>query len=147
MTGKERINAALAFRDFDRIPIERDDCTSVPFEYPGWFRGGGPGKAGNYLDGWGCRWEVLEPGVCGEVKGHPLGDDWKGLETFRPPYGILEKADLSKVEQACEEQKDTFITVQWEPPMNVPEVNKEAEFDEWNKISNELKMGEPNETG
>jgi hypothetical protein len=117
MTGKERIIAALTFKDFDRIPVEREDCAGVPFAYPGWFQNGGPGKVGNYLDGWGCRWEVMEPGVCGEVKGHPLGDDWKGLETFRPPWDILKKADLSGVEKACEAQKDKFLTVQWEPPM------------------------------
>jgi uroporphyrinogen decarboxylase len=116
MTGKERIIAALTFKDFDRVPIEREDCISPPFEYPGWYQGV-TYRIGRYTDGWGCVWEALEDGVCGEVKGHPLGDDWKGLDTFRPPWEILKKADLSKVEAACDEQRDKFIMAAWEPPM------------------------------
>ena len=117
MTSKERVIAALEFRDFDQVPIEKDDCVDVPYEYPGWFKGEMRYKGGSYYDGWGCRWDALESGVCGEVKGHPLGEDWKGFDTFRPPYHILKNADLSGVERACEEQKDKFILVAWEPPM------------------------------
>jgi hypothetical protein len=117
MTSKERVLAALTFKDFDQVPIEIHDCAAPPFTYPDWFKGGRPNTVGRYTDGWGCEWEVLQPGVCGEVKRHPLGNDWDGLDTFRPPYDILKRADLSKVEKACEELRDTFITVQWEPPM------------------------------
>jgi hypothetical protein len=117
MNSKERVIAALTFNDFDRVPIEKDDCTSVPFVYPNWFTGGRPGEVGSYIDGWGCRWEVLQPGVVGEVKGHPLGDDWKGLDSFKPPYKTLKSVDMSKVEKSCELQREKFIEVFWEPAM------------------------------
>jgi hypothetical protein len=116
MTGKERVMAALTFKDFDQIPIERKDCTGVPYTYPGWYKGE-RNVIGSYTDGWGCEWEALEPGVCGEVKKHPLGNNWESFDKFKPPYDILKKADFSKVEKACEDQKDKFISVQWEPPM------------------------------
>ena len=50
MTGKERIIAALEFKDFDRVPVEKDDCAGVPYEYPGWFRGEGRYQGGTYYD-------------------------------------------------------------------------------------------------
>jgi len=117
MTSKERVIAALRFRDFDRIPIEKIDCTATPYTYPGWFRDGIPFEVGRYTDAWGCVWEVLEPGVCGEVKGHPLGNDWQGLDTLKPPYETLKKVDISHTAAFCEENRDKFIINQWEPAM------------------------------
>lgn len=116
MTGKERIKRALTFRDFDIVPIEARDAMGAPFEYGEWYKGGMPNVVGKYTDGWGCVWEVLQPGVCGEVKEHPLAD-WRKLDTFRPPYHILERADLSMVNRACEENADKFMINQWEPSM------------------------------
>lgn len=116
MTGKQRIINALTFKEFDMVPIEARDSTGTPYVYPNWFTGGGPGIVGKYTDGWGCGWEVLEEGVCGEVKFHPLAD-WKNLDTFRPPYHILNHVDISQVNIFCEENQDKFIINQWEPPM------------------------------
>ena len=116
MTGKQRIINALTFQDFDRVPIEALDAAGTPYVYPDWFTGGKPGVIGRYKDGWGCVWEVLEEGVCGEVKVHPLAD-WSALKTFRPPYDILKRADFSQVNRSCEEQKDNFIINEWEPAM------------------------------
>jgi uroporphyrinogen decarboxylase len=36
------------------------------------------------LDDWGCIWRNLQPGLLGQVVGHPLAD-WKAFETFQPP--------------------------------------------------------------
>ncbi|MDR0473940.1 MAG: hypothetical protein LBH43_09770 [Treponema sp.] len=116
MTSKERVIAALRFDDFDRIPIEKIDCTGTPYTYPGWF-GGNRSEVGRYTDGWGCVWEVLEPGVCGEVKSHPLENDWQGLDKFKPPYDILKKMDYSQTDTFCENNRDKFIINQWEPAM------------------------------
>lgn len=120
MTGKQRIINALTFQDFDIVPIEARDSTGTPYVYPGWFTGGYPNKRGRYTDGWGCVWEALEDGVCGEVKYHPLAEEnggWSKLDSFRPPYHILGKADLSQVNKACEQNRDKFIINEWEPPM------------------------------
>lgn len=120
MTGKQRIINALTFKDFDIVPIEARDATGTPYVYPNWFTGGKPNQIGKYSDGWGCIWEVLEEGVCGEVKHHPLaGDDgdWSKLDSFKPPYHILDNVDMSKVNESCEINKDKFILNQWEPSM------------------------------
>jgi len=118
MTSRERVIAALRFDDFDRIPIEKDDCIAAPCTYPGWYRNETPyGSGRRYTDAWGCVWEALEPEVCGEVKGHPLGNDWQGLDTFRPPYEILRKADFSEIAAFCDKNRDKFIINQWEPAM------------------------------
>jgi uroporphyrinogen-III decarboxylase len=52
-------------------------------------------------------WHVAEPGVAGEVKGAPLAE-WSALDTLRPPYEILEQADLSQVNRSCAET-DRFV--------------------------------------
>jgi hypothetical protein len=117
MTGKERVISALTFNEFDRVPIEAFDCVVAPADYPGWFSGGRPGEGVSYFDGWGCRWDTAEKGVCGEVKYHPLADDWKGFEKFKPPYDALENIDFGAVERFCAGHQDQFITVQWEPAM------------------------------
>jgi hypothetical protein len=117
VNGRERVRAALTFHDFDRIPVEALDCAEVPVEYPGWFQGGRPNEGVPYLDGWGCRWEAAEVGVCGEVKFHPLADDWSGLDRLVPPYDILDRVDFGAVERFCERNPDQFTTVQWEPAM------------------------------
>lgn len=49
---------------------------------------------GRYTDEWGSEWEVLEPGVCGEVKRAVLRD-WVALGSFAPPYEVLDGLDIS----------------------------------------------------
>lgn len=115
MTPRERIKAALAFKDCDVVPIEARDCTGAFYSYPPWYTGAPQNQVGRRTDPWGCTWVSLEPGVCGEVKDHPLAD-WSRFDRFSPPWHILEKADLSAANRWCEET-DKFVIPQWEPTM------------------------------
>ncbi len=115
MTPRERIIAALQFKECDRVPIEREDCVGPGIEYPLWYFGGELGKKGSYTDLWGCTWLALEDGVCGEVKVHPLAD-WSKLDSFKPPMHYLDKLDLSPVNAYCA-STDRFVFPSWEPPM------------------------------
>ena len=49
---------------------------------------GGPYAEGYYTDNWGCVWRNIQPGLEGQVVGHPL-EDWAALETYRFPDPIL----------------------------------------------------------
>lgn len=57
---------------------------------------------GTYVDEWGCPFEVGEPGVIGEVKEPPLAD-WSEFSQFKPPYEILDNADIKNVNRSCGE--------------------------------------------
>ncbi len=61
---------------------------------PGGPRQPTPTFTGRYVDEWGCQWEVLEPGVVGEVIGPRLAD-WSDFANFAPPYELLDEIDLS----------------------------------------------------
>jgi len=115
MTPRELVKAALDFKEYDVVPIEARDVTEAPYGYPPWFVGVPQGHKGRRVDPWGCTWESLEDGVCGEVKGHPLAD-WSQLAGFSAPWHILKQADLSGVNRFCAET-DMFVINQWEPPM------------------------------
>jgi len=115
MTPRERVKAALRFEQYDRIPIEREDCSGPGIKYPPWYTGGILNKKGSYTDLWGCKWFALEDGVCGEVKYHPL-EDWSKLDSFKPPMDYLRKLDLSMVDSHCA-NTDKFVFPAWEPPM------------------------------
>jgi hypothetical protein len=117
MTGKERMTAALTFHEFDRIPVEALDCVGVPLDYPGWYLGGLPNEGVSYVDGWGCRWDTAEVGVCGEVRYHPLGDDWRGLADLTPPYAILDKVDFDAPSRFARAFPEKLVTAMWEPAM------------------------------
>jgi uroporphyrinogen decarboxylase len=62
---------------------------------------------GRYTDEWGSEWEVLEPGVCGEVI-QPALSDWSGLDSFTPPDEVLDGLDVS-LSLAFYEQTDKFV--------------------------------------
>ena len=62
---------------------------------------------GSYADEWGCIWDISEPGVIGEVK-RPIIDDFGKLSGFRPPYEVIEKRDLSHVNEFCG-KTDKFV--------------------------------------
>lgn len=115
MTSRELVKAALTFQEYDRVPIEARDVTAAPADYPPWFVGMPNNVKGKRVDAWGCTWESLEDGVCGEVIGHPLAD-WSQFDSFKPPWPILDKVDLSEVNRYCE-GTDTFVINQWEPCM------------------------------
>ena len=130
MTGRDRIQAALAQKPSDRVPR---DLWALP--YVSLFRENelkelsrafpsdigrpelSPGsgdteldrlaKAGAYEDEWGSVWEVGEPGIVGEVK-KPALSDWSGLAAYQPPWDLVRKRDLSHANRHCE-KSDLFM--------------------------------------
>lgn len=119
MTSRERVRRALTFQNPDRAPrqlwnlpgvrmFQEKDLLEVKENYPpdfgsadftfgiGKLFSGTPNEVGSYRDEWGSIWHMAEPGVAGEVK-EPVLADWAALDHFRPPYEILEGADLSRV--------------------------------------------------
>ncbi|MDX9973242.1 MAG: uroporphyrinogen decarboxylase family protein [FCB group bacterium] len=123
MTPRERVFRTLEFRNPDRAPrdlwalagvgmLRQDELDELLAKYPGDFAGpngaygpssvsrGTPAEVGEYIDEWGCVWNVAEVGVAGEVKRPPLAD-WSALDTWSPPWEILEGADLSRVNEGC----------------------------------------------
>jgi hypothetical protein len=52
-------------------------------------------------------WRAAQRGVIGEVKEPPLAD-WAKLDTYRPPYELLDEADMSNVNRSCAET-DCFV--------------------------------------
>ncbi len=132
MTPRERVIKALNHQPVDRVPRELWVLPGVPkyrseeykailerfpsdFAVPEYSYGIGhkaqgiPCEVGSYTDAWGCVWHVAEPGVVGEVKSPPI-TDWSMLDTFKPPYEILDNADLSRVDASCE-ATDCFTKV------------------------------------
>ena len=130
ITSRERVMKALRFEHPDRAPRDLWTLPGVPALYPEALAAlledfpsdfaspdfaygpserarGVPSRAGSYVDEWGCGWEVAETGVIGEVKHAPL-DDWAALASYRPPWEVLERADLSRVNAGCA-QTDKFV--------------------------------------
>lgn len=112
MMGRELVKAALTFQYCEKIPTDRDDTASVSFRYgKGRTSGVAEGEEGERTDEWGCKWVAAENGVIGEVS-DPLIHDWSDLDTYEPPYDVLDEADLSTVDEQCE-QSDKFIIPMW----------------------------------
>lgn len=106
MDSRERVIRAIEFESPDRIPITngalpeaflkygeglnrifneyRSDFgyNYVPSIYPdkAYFLG----KRKTYLDEWGCKWLMVQRGILGQVKGHPL-KDWESITSYRFP--------------------------------------------------------------
>ncbi len=70
---------------------------------------GEPCRIGHYTDAWGCVWHVAEDGVVGEVKEPPLRE-LADIRSYRPPFELLDGADLSGVNRSCAET-DAFVKV------------------------------------
>lgn len=129
MTGRERVQRALRFQNPDRAPrvlwalpgvrlFRTAELEAMNRRFPMDFSGvanpaksvrarGQPGVVGTYVDAWGCLIRVNEPGVVGEVKDPILGD-WRALDSWQPPWELLEKPDLSKIEEHCR-ATDKFV--------------------------------------
>lgn len=130
MTGRERVKAALTFSSPDRAPrhlwatpyivlLQDQQYQALLKSYPMDFEGvqlnsGSSDDAvntmkttGRYTDEWGSVWEVGEPGVIGEVK-NPILADWSVLETFQPPWDLVQNREMSEVNRACE-KSDNFM--------------------------------------
>lgn len=68
---------------------------------------GTPNVVGKYIDEFGCKWHVGEPGVIGEVR-EPLIKEWTDLKNYEMPWEILNEMDLSKVDESCK-NSDKFM--------------------------------------
>ena len=55
---------------------------------------------GTYVDAWGSLWVTAEDGVLGEVKQPPLAY-WSALDSYSPPWEILEGAKWDAVNRFC----------------------------------------------
>ena len=118
MTSRELVKAALNFQEVKEIPTERDDVTGPIFTYGKGRTSGVPANCkGKRTDEWGVEWEAYEDGVCGEVK-RPLFDDYSFLDTYKPPYDVLEEADLSGVNEFCK-KTDKFVMPYWWANYNI----------------------------
>ena len=49
---------------------------------------GGAYDEGYYTDNWGCVWYNVQPGLEGQVVGHPL-EDWSALDEYQPPDPLI----------------------------------------------------------
>lgn len=130
MNSRNRVINTLEYKEVDRIPrhywvmgsvnmFRREEVLELERRFPGDFKTpphrygrslrskGQEGIVGEYIDAWGCVWQVGEPGVIGEVKIPPL-DDWSDLNRYELPWELLREADLSRVDEFC--SKTEFFT-------------------------------------
>lgn len=130
MTSRERVLRALTFTCPDRAPRDLWMLGTVPVRYgrelavmqnrfpndfvyapvrygPNLRTVGRPGTLDGHTDEWGCRFEVLEEGVHGEVM-QPALDDWAAFEKLTPPDSLLDGLDLSAAEPFYD-QADKFV--------------------------------------
>ncbi|MDP6116233.1 MAG: uroporphyrinogen decarboxylase family protein [Planctomycetota bacterium] len=124
MNARERVLRTLDFKPVDRAPRQlwclpwvgmfaNDELKALLNDFPGDFTGPGgvlaqgdrsrgeKGRKGTYLDDWGSVWESAEDGVVGEVKEPPLSD-WSALESYQPPWEIVDNANWDAANQAQE---------------------------------------------
>jgi len=87
-------------RLLDRFP---EDVRAPDYRYGKARRARGTRRVrGTSTDAWGCTWHCGEDGVAGEVKEPPLAD-WSALASYRPPFELLDEADLGNVNRSCAE--------------------------------------------
>ncbi|HIZ20130.1 MAG TPA: methyltransferase [Firmicutes bacterium] len=140
MTSRELVKRALNFEECDRIPTERDDVTGPIYTLGSGRKSGVPENTkGVRTDEWGVEWIAYEDGVCGEVK-HPPLESWDDLDSFTPPYDVLEEADLSKVNECCR-QTDRFVMPFWWANYNLFERMQELRGPE--NLFMDIAMDEP----
>lgn len=132
MTGRERVKAALTFAAPDRAPrdlwalpyislFRENELDEMLQEFPmdiqpsqlspGWSDKvvNASAQPGSYTDDWGSVWYVGEPGIIGEVK-EPVLANWSDLETFKPPWDLVRKRDLSYANQLCNESERFMLS-------------------------------------
>ncbi len=128
MTPRERVHAALSFRNPDRVPrnlwclplemFRASELARLKERFPGDFASAGvsygrplrtsgtPYRKGRYTDEWGSVWEVFEDGVAGEVK-RPALADWSALDRLTPPRELL-RTDWSAA-GAARQSTDRYV--------------------------------------
>ena len=130
MNSRERVIRTLRFEEVDRVPRQlwalpgvqtyrKQEIEELLEKYPEDFAWpvhkygigrrckGIMGNMGEYIDAWGSKWHVGEPGVAGEVKEFPIAD-WSSLDSYELPWELLDEADLSQVNKSCAET-DKFV--------------------------------------
>jgi hypothetical protein len=123
MTSRERVIRALSFQPIDRAPRDLwvvpatefgqpEDVTDIRFRYPsdivrpegelppGDRSLGVPYEPGEYVDAWGCRWQVAQRGMMGDVHVAPLTDDAQ-IAAYRPPDEVLDRFDAREINRSC----------------------------------------------
>ena len=133
MNSRERVVKTLNFEQADRVP--RDlwyqpgvkmfrtneleqflEKYLLDFKEPDYKYGrlacerGTVGEVGEWVDEWGCIWNVGEPGVKGEVKEAPLAD-CSLVKSYNFPWNMLNQADFSKTNISCQ-TTDKFVKIQ-----------------------------------
>ncbi len=124
MTSRERVLRALEFGTPDRAPrnlwtlpwvgmYAADELAAFLADFPDDFTDPGAvlaagdrvrgeaARKGTYADEWGCAFECAEDGVIGEVK-EPILADWSSLDSYRPPWEIIERAEWDAADRAQE---------------------------------------------
>lgn len=134
MTSRERVVRALTHQSLDRLPRDpwalpgvtlfrraeydallRDfpsdfDGPGVGYDYSRTCRSGQESVKGRYVDAWNCEWEVKQDGVIGEVKKPPLANDYEGLDSFQPPWVLLDGMEEKRAQIALHcASSDKFI--------------------------------------
>lgn len=111
MKSRERVISALTFEEFDQVPNEMDDVFIPEVSFGKGLSNGCYGKRGSHADEWGCVFEAGEDGVKGEVKKYII-NDWSILDSFIPPWDVLENADFSRTDRS-DQNSDKFIIHMW----------------------------------
>jgi len=130
VTSRERVIKTLEFQKPDRVPrciwalpgvelYRKPELDEVIRMFPMDFaspdasfgagnrRRGVRGELGFWTDDWGCVRETRKAGVGGESVEWPL-DDWSKLDSFKPPWEMIENADFSRANKSCAES-DKFM--------------------------------------
>jgi len=125
MTSRERVIRALSRLPVDRVPRhimtvgvepgeEPAEVAEIRWRYPmdiEWAQvemprseraRGKRGQVGQYVDDWGCTWEIREGSQRCRLIHSPLADIGK-LARYQPPMEILKRWNLSSVNQQCAE--------------------------------------------
>ena len=130
MNSRERVLSTLSFEKVDRAPrqlwtlpgvtlFRNDELKIVKDKFPDdlgspvyhYGRGkqekGTKGMVGIWVDEWGCVRESKIPGVAGAIVGCPI-DSWAALDSYQPPWEVLDDADFSQINRSCE-HADKFM--------------------------------------
>lgn len=88
MNSYEVVKAAINFECPDRLPIEASSqgfSDTVDIYANKISRlGCAPGQTQSY-DAWGCLWVRTDKEPTGQIKGHPLEEDWEALNSYEWP--------------------------------------------------------------
>lgn len=125
MTSRERVIRSLLWQPVDRVPRQilfgptsdgdmPPDVAEICFRYPMDIERaefqmprservrGKRGQVGQYVDDWGCTWEIRDNSLRCRLIHSPLADIGR-LSKYQPPLEILKRWNLAPVSQQCAE--------------------------------------------